>query len=140
MVPRGLRASAGCLAITITITRRTAFDTNRLNLQRPDLGSTADACCPDLNGSACDAWNVTFLDSVANDFVSSINAGFYVEYDLPPEATDEVSVKRRLKTFLRSMIKKHRTLKRLATAERISEAKRVQKYMQRRRVVSDLAI
>jgi hypothetical protein len=122
----------------VSATRRATFDANRFNLQRPDLGSTADACCPDLNGSACDAWNLTFLDSVANDFVSSVIAGFYVEYDLPPAATDEVSVKRRLKTYLRSMIKKHRTLKRLATAERISEAKRVQKYMQRRRVVSNL--
>jgi hypothetical protein len=78
----------------VSSTRRQNFDANRLHPQHPDLGSTADACCPDLNGTTCDAWNLTFLDSVANDFVSKIAAGFYVEYDLPPEASDEVSVKR----------------------------------------------
>jgi hypothetical protein len=113
------------------------FDANRFDPRNPDLGSTADACCPNLNGTPCDAWNLTFLDSVSKDFVSKVGAGIYVEYDLPPEANNEVLVKRRVKTHLQSMIKKHHTLRRLASAERISTAKRVQKYMQRRRVVSN---
>lgn len=119
--------------------RRQQFILHQFDIDNPDLGSTSEACCPDLDATPASAWNLTFIDSVTTDFIASVDAGVYLDLDLPAEARVTKFVRKRVKTCLCSMIKKHRQHKRLNTLERLNRAKSVNKIMQRRRLVSCLA-
>jgi hypothetical protein len=122
----------------VSLARRVEFLANRHHPETPDLGSTAEKCCPDVDGAPRSPWNLTFCESVAKDFVATVSAGSYIDYDLPAEATDERKVIARVKVCLDSMIKKNRKMKKLNTAEKIALSKAEDKYMQRRRKVSPL--
>jgi hypothetical protein len=115
----------------VSSARRAEFIANRFRPENPDLGSTADKCCPDLDGTPRSPWNLTFCESVAK-----VSEGAYIDYDLPEEAKEEAKVVRRVKVCVSSMIKKDRKLRRLNTADKLAFSKTSDKYMQRRRVVS----
>ncbi|KIM19395.1 hypothetical protein M408DRAFT_231896, partial [Serendipita vermifera MAFF 305830] len=119
----------GCLSTE----RRQRFLNNQYHATTPDRGSTAEECCPDVEGTACNRWNLTFITSVARDFVSKVAEGWYAEDDLPPEAMVQGAVERRVKTCVESMIKTARRTKRLRSNDAIAHAKAHNKYMQRRR-------
>lgn len=79
---------------------------------------------------------MTFIESVARDFISKVTEGWYAEHDLPPMAKRTTEVEDRVKIRLRSLIKRERTRKKLTTIDLIAAAKAHEKYMQRRREVS----
>jgi hypothetical protein len=106
------------------------------NPDDPDLGCTAEECCPELTGKPLSAWNQTFIDCVTADFLARTAEGLYGEYNFPPDALTEKEISERVKVCLYSMHKAARQKRKLNTAEKVLAHAARNKYMERRRVVS----
>lgn len=113
--------------------RRQQFEAHSLSLSQPDIGCTAEECCPDLTQPSRSPWNVTFVDAVTTDFIAKVAEDWYSEHGLPAEALEENYVAGRVLVCLRSMIKSRQIQAKLDTVEKQASAAAYAKFMQRRR-------